>query len=313
MKGLLARLLEANMSIETLRTLDVLQYNDWELLDQEVMQVARQRLVAAADLLDRNLTFPVADAMGVPILHWQVGSDMNPAQVDMDPATRTQNDRQTFSSKYLPLPIVHKEFQLSPRVLAASRRMGHPLDVSNATLAGEIVAEGVDNIIVNGTNITHGGGTVYGYTTLPQRAVGNLTGVWTGLTGSQILTDVLAMIAALKAKRRFGPYGIYVPATYETKLEEDFKTNVMGSIRERLEMIRGVEFVKPLDSLADGNVVVVQLTKSSVELIDGIQPTTVSWEEQGGKVLMFEVMAIMVPRLRADAAGNSGIAHYTEP
>jgi hypothetical protein len=39
--------------------------------------------------------------------------------------------------------------------------------------------------------------------------------------------------------------------------------------------------------------------------------TTVQWEEQGGLLLNFKIMAIMVPQLRADHNGNTGIVHGT--
>jgi uncharacterized linocin/CFP29 family protein len=317
-----ARLLAANFAAESLRTADVLRYNEWEMFDNEVIQIARQRLVVAGDLISRGLTMPLPDALGVPMLHWQTGSDMNPAQVDMSGITPGQNDRQEFANAYLPIPIVHKDFQINIRALHASRRGGNPLDVSQAGLAARIVSEGIDNIIVNGAAIVHGGGTVYGYTTHPQRITGSLTASWATATGDQILTDTLAMVAALKAKRFFGPYGVYMSSDFEVGLERDFKTNVMGTIAQRLLMIgnppnvlgaTGIQFIKVVDQLAAGQVVVVQLTKDVVQLVDGFAPTTVQWEEMGGMIELFKVMAIMVPRFSVQQNGWLGVAHYSTP
>jgi hypothetical protein len=38
---------------------------------------------------------------------------------------------------------------------------------------------------------------------------------------------------------------------------------------------------------------------------------TIQWEEAGGLEQIFKVMGILVPRLRADKNGNTGIADYT--
>jgi hypothetical protein len=42
-----------------------------------------------------------------------------------------------------------------------------------------------------------------------------------------------------------------------------------------------------------------------------MQTTVVSWEGQGGMVLYFKVMAIMVPRIKLDHGARSGVVHAT--
>ena len=68
----------------------------------------------------------------------------------------------------------------------------------------------------------------------------------------------------------------------------------------------GIEDVKPADKLADSNVLLVQMTKSNVDMVIGMQPTTVQWETQGGMMMMFKVMSIMVPRIKLDHGNRSG-------
>jgi hydroxymethylglutaryl-CoA reductase len=55
--------------------------------------------------------------------------------------------------------------------------------------------------------------------------------------------------------------------------------------------------------------ILVQLTKDVARAVVGQDITTIQWEEKGGLVLKFKVMAIMVPQLRATFAGNCGILH----
>jgi len=53
----------------------------------------------------------------------------------------------------------------------------------------------------------------------------------------------------------------------------------------------------------------VQQTSDVIREVVGMDITTVQWEEEGGMRLNFKVMAILVPQLRADFNGNTGIVH----
>jgi hypothetical protein len=55
----------------------------------------------------------------------------------------------------------------------------------------------------------------------------------------------------------------------------------------------------------------VQMTSEAAQAINGMAPTLIQWESQGGLRLNFKIMAIQVPLLRADFDGNCGIAHGT--
>ena len=55
--------------------------------------------------------------------------------------------------------------------------------------------------------------------------------------------------------------------------------------------------------------ILVQMTRDVVDLAVGFMPTALQWESHGGMVTNFKVMSIMVPQVRADYNGNSGINH----
>ncbi len=63
--------------------------------------------------------------------------------------------------------------------------------------------------------------------------------------------------------------------------------------------------------MTTANVALVQMTSDVVRVVTGMAPTTVQWDTDGGMTLNFKVMAIMVPQVRNDQAGNSGIVKYT--
>ena len=310
-----------DMNPAALRTNAVLRKDEWEQLDTAVVEIARERLNAVGDLVSRGLTYEVGNGMGTTIVQHETVSEMTRAQVTMDGVTRGENDRVTFSLVSTPLPVIHHDFQISARVLAASRQSGSPLDTTQVEEATRQVAETTEDLLVNGVEsgdsktlgFGSGAAVIYGYTDRPNRNAYSLGAAWNlvATTGEDIIADVLAMVTAAQVDRMFGPYILYVPANFWVKLQDDYKPNSDKTILQRVREISGIEDVKPVDKLAESNVLLIQLTKSNVDMVIGMQPTTVQWETQGGMMMMFKVMSIMVPRIKLDHNNRSGIVHGT--
>jgi hypothetical protein len=53
----------------------------------------------------------------------------------------------------------------------------------------------------------------------------------------------------------------------------------------------------------------VPLVSEYVRIVMGMQPTTLEWTSEGGMITTFKVMAIIVPQLRADQDGRTGLIH----
>lgn len=313
------RLLANNMNPTALRTNAVLRKEEWLMMDSAVVRVARERLAGVADLMSRGLYISVPNALGTMVVQHQTQGDTIAAEVSMDGVTRGNFDNLQFDLVNTPLPIVHRDFQLTLRHLEASRRNGIPLDTANIEAATREVVNKLEDILFNGLTSNHilGFGSssaqVYGYTTRTGRNTVTLTQNWnaSGKTGQEILDDVLSMITAAQADRMYGPYMIYVPTSFWVPLSDDFKANSDKTILQRLKEIPGIIDIKPADRLTANNVVMVQMTSDVVDMIDGIQPMVVQWETQGGMVLNFKVMAIMVPRIKIDAEGHCGVVHLS--
>lgn len=312
------QLMQNGMNVNALRTHAILHKDEWAHFDTAIVDVARVRLRAVGDLINRGLTFPLADALGTTSVQWEQGSDMTDASISMTGLTDAEKDRMQFSLKSVPVPIIHKDFALSARQLAASRKSGEALDTTQARIVARIVAEKNERILFQGATMQSGGGTLYGLTTFPQRNTGSLGYNWAdgATTGANIYADVMALIAALIADNMYGPYVLYVPKTYYTKLSDDFKANSDRTIMERLLAIDELDAIIPSPYLTDGangQVVLMQATSDVVDVIDGMQPTMVSWDSHGGMMFNFKVMSILVPRLKADSTTQCGIAHFTKP
>jgi len=312
-------LLQNGMSINSLRTQATLRKDEWELLDTRVIEVARERLNAVADLFTAGLTFDVPNALGTTIVQHQTRSEMIAAQISMDGVTQAPSDRVLFNLISTPLPIIHHDFQLGIRELAASRNGGIPLDTTQAEEASRQVSETIENLLLNGLTAGDTLGfaastaQLFGYTNRTSRNTVSLSGNWdeSAQDGENIVADVIAMIQANHNARMFGPYNLYIPTNYWVELQKDFKTNSDKTILQRIGEIAGIQSIKPTDKLADDNVLLVQMTRDNVDMAVGMQTTVVSWEGQGGMMLYFKVMAIMVPRIKLDHGSRSGVVHAT--
>lgn len=305
------RLLASNFNISALRTNDVLRKEDWLLYDRTIVDVARAALVGYKDLFAQGLSFPLPNALGTTVVQWEQQSDLTGAELSMSGLAAGEKDNLEFSLNNIPIPIAFKEFAISARMLAARNRTGISLDTTTAAVATRRVADLLESILFKGASITAGGGTIYGYTNFPSRNTGSVTADWSSTTGDNILLDVTRMISTLNGDNMYGPYMIYVPIAVYVNMLKDLKANSDKSVVQRVLEVPGILGVRATNQLTGTNILMVQMTSDVVDVIDGIQPTPVMWETQGGMMFNFKVIAILIPRLKSDFNGNCGIAHYS--
>ncbi len=292
-----------------------LRREEWILLDEAILKLSQSRLGGVQDLIDNGLTKSI-NGMSRTVLETHNLSDSMNAVLSMDGVTRSENDRPVYEAEYLPLPIIHVDFQFNARELAISRNMGDSLDTTSAEQAADKVLRLRENMLF--TDVTYplgggtfGGGTIHSYLNCTRNQV-TLTANWdaAGKTGAQIVRDVLNMIDASIAAFHFGPYMLYVPTLYQTKLDEDYSTaKGSNTIRERVLAIANIKGIKVIDTLPANNVIMVQMTSDVVRLIEGLPMQNIQWSMEGNMVTNFKVMTIQVPQIRADQDGNSGVTH----
>lgn len=286
-----------------------LTYDEWVEIDSTVKLAASARLVGVQDLIDAGLVYNLKNGLATTVLQSQTGGDMSPAELSMAGDKPGVKDRLAYETVALPLPIAHKDFELGVRVLQASRINGNGLDLDTAEVAGRKVAELVEDLLFNGTgSYTFGGGTIYGYANAPSANTVTLGTQWdNGATGAAILATVLDMKAASIAANHYGPWILYVPTAYDSPLDDDFKADVSGTIRQRILMIDGITAVKVSDKLAANKVILVEMQSETVRLVQGLPITTVEWDSFGGMRFEYKVMAIQIPQVRATHGSKSGI------
>lgn len=267
-------------------------------------------MVGINDLVNRGLTYNLNNPMASTVLELEKMDDPGEAQMDMDGINRGSNARPRSSLAYLPIPIIHSDFQFNSRVLAASRTRGDPLDTTQSENASRRVAEYLENLLFTDTQYSFGTGTIYSYLNHEDRIEYTITS-WTdsSKTGEDIVADANGIKQNLIDNQFFGPYVMYIPTGYETVLDEDYVTNYPKTIRQRILEINNIDDIKVADHLPADTVVMVQMTSNVVRLVDGMANTSVQWESEGGMALNFKVMSIRVPQIRSDINGSCGVVH----
>ncbi len=306
------RLMANNFDVNALRTNAVLRKDEWKQYDQALVEVATKRLPLVSFLVSQGLTYNIANGLGTTILEWEDVSDMEAAEVSMAGVTRGEQDTLEFSLKSMPLPIIHKDFTINIRKLHASRSTGQPLDTAQASIAGRLVAEATESMVVAGHATKVGTSVIYGLNTVPNSVAVTMSGGFTwgvDSTAATIITDCLAAISGLETDHMYGPYALVVDYATWNFLQTDYDTttNTGRTILERMLQIKGISTVIPSRDCPAATAFMFQLTKDVIDEVIGMQPTVVQWETQGGMQMHFKVMSIMIPRVRWTQTLQSGI------
>lgn len=310
--------------VPAINTNATLRRDEWKQLDEAVVRAQDYRLGGIEDLRTRGLTYTLGNAMGTTVLEWHdVQGDLT-ADLTMDAVTRTQGNRVDWQHNYIPIPIVHVDYEINARALATSRNMGNPLDTTMAERAARAVLEKLENMLF--TNLTYSFGekdsrsrnTIYSYVNHPDRNLASLGTAWddSSVTGKNIVDQVIAWKQQSINDRHYGPWMIYIPTGYETILDEDYvgstpDTAPNTTIRQRIMQIDRILGIKVIDTLAADNVLFVQMTPDVVRLVQGMGLQNVEWQTEGKFITKYKVLTIQVPQIRADADGRSGVLHIS--
>src|SRR5579871_1008676 len=118
--------------------------SQWESFDDEVVRVARRTLVGRRFI---PLFGPLGP--GAQVTPNDVFNGRSEGVVDML-GEEAGDEVQADQRRYLPLPIIHKDFMLHWRDLAAASDIGTPLDTGAVASAASYCARAEDSLIFNG-------------------------------------------------------------------------------------------------------------------------------------------------------------------
>lgn len=313
----------------------------WIFLDKMIVEERRTRLRAWADAAAR-VSKSVGNAYSKMTVEWQVMSDPGEAVVDMDGLSEGRGAQPLFATDSVPLPITHGDFAYSDRLIEVSRSSGTPLDTTEARLKTRRVMEKIeDTLIGTETGVTYGTqstgdpsvahrGTskVYGYTNFTYRVTKTDLTTPDGTNPDTVLQDVIEMRETMYSNGYYGPFLLYTSTSYDQWLDRAHfvgtfaqgLTSQAKTLREAIGSIAGISDIRRLDRLTSGyQMILVQMDRDVIEVVDGMPPTLLQWDEKGGRLKQFRVWAIQVPILKAPYSNNvtgsatpaAGIVHGT--
>jgi hypothetical protein len=298
------RLLAANATL--------LREDQWEYMEDAVLPISRMKARIVSDLVANGLTLPIPNGLGKTILKWEDSSDISDASISMAAEAADQGDRVVYTPKTLPLPIIHKGFSLNVRELQSSMgQSGEPVDVTNAQASAAKVGEKIESVFALGdTTVTVGGVAVEGILNFTHKQSDVLTAAWTASNADPV-EDIRSMKQKSINAYHEGPWGVYIPTLYEEVLDDDYVSGYPKTIRQRIMEIGGIQFIHVCNKFTANYVALVELLPTTIRAVIGLQPTMLEWQTMGGLLSHFKVMAIVVPQIRADQAGNSGVVVAT--
>lgn len=297
------------------------------VIDKAVLSVGMDRLVVAADIMAAGLTYNLTDPLSVTQLEWSSMNKIGAAQRTMSPSARGENKLPVVLPSRLPIYLTTDGFEIDIRTLKMSQRVGTPLDTTIVEQCTRSVNEAIEDATINGAttidgqDLQVGGYKAPGLLNAPNAETQSLTAAaWTTVpVGSTVFSEVQLMIGKLQANKKFGPYHLYVGTQIGNALDSDYNStnNAQGlTIRQRLLQIEALKAIRVADLITNGNgaspsvgnkAVLVQMTRDVVDMVVGQSPTVIPWTSLDGFTIHNLVMAIMIPRVRSDYNGDSGV------
>lgn len=316
------RMLEATLeqlrAEDGFRTLAPLPERSQLLLDRAVVAVGTDRLQLTKDVMDAGLTFNLSDPLSVTQIEWNASNKVGNARRVMSPETRGENYKPDLLPFRLPIYLTISQFELDIRTLRMSERVGLPLDTANIMSGTRAVNENIEDAFINGATTLDGqdlkvaGYSAPGIATLSTAETQALTlAAWTTApVGATVYAQTQLMINKLIANKKFGPYRLYVGTAVGSAMDADYDTVSASrglTIRERLLKIPALQAVVTVDFMPATKVVLVQMTSDVLDVVVGQPPTIIPWTSASGFTFYNMIMAIMVPRVKQDYNGKTGI------
>ena len=299
------KLVMCNGKTDALRTNSVLQHEDWvDMQKDHIIPMAQKTLKAYQDLIDLGLTVKLP-GIGKTETKWQIEGDMSPANVSMNTMSQGDKDLLDYETDSAPVPVIFKDMEIDWRTINASRIEGTGIDVANADAAARKVAVAMEDMVVNGYAHTLEGKHIWGYTTHPNRGI--VTGFdATPLNITTAENMVLAAIRDSEGRDYKGPFNLYIPTGYSTELYRRFGDGSAEVLKDWLNRVDLIEKVTATSALAPGNMVLVQMDRTVVDLAIGLPLEPIEWEVEGGMGFRIRIITAGVPRIKKRVARGGG-------
>lgn len=286
----------------------------WRRIDGRAQQIARSRL-AVFGRLAQAATLPVSIADLINF-YPQV-TDSNEVQVTMDGRVEPKGDQANVQYVGTPVPIMTTSARFGWREMEVIRKGGGMIDTATFANGQRKLAEFLENMALNGlARVNVAGTTIFGLRNFPQRFTGNHTFTLATATGANWVTAVNQGLAGLESRNQFGRVTIFVnQGDYRSADTRDYAANYPGTILQRVLAISQVAEVVPASSVpANEMIFVADLAGGEWGNVLSAMPITTRPKTRHDPEddYVFTMLGAQALQLRADANGNSAIAHLVQ-
>lgn len=261
-----------------------LNEEQWERIDRMVREVAERALVGRRII---SLFGPFGP--GVQVVPTDVFAGTEKGCVDMlgeEEAGRVHAQ----SRRYIPLPVIYKDFRLHWRDLETAAQMGLPLDISAAAAAATFCARAEDDLIFNGRNVDtvqyEGLLNAAGRATLPMSD-------WNEVGNS--FRDVVSATQTLIAGEFFGPFALVVSPRLFASMNRLHENSGILEIEQVQKIATAGVFQTPV--LNDETAVVVSVGAENMDIAVG-QDLVTAYLETSELNHYFRVMEVLALRIK---------------
>jgi len=228
-----------------------LNQDELDRIQNVVVQVAKRRLVGRRFI---DIYGPLGP--GVQTVKYETYTNATPGAVDFlgdSPSGAIAVE----ASKYAPIPMIYKDFQVHWRDLEASRRYGIPLDTSAAAGAANFCASREDMLIFNGEKNLGIEGllTVDGSNSVKM-------GAWN--EPGQGFADIVEATRVLHEGGHYGPYAMVLSPGRFAKLHKVFEQTGVLEIRTVKDLV--TDGIYQSDLLTDDRCVIVATGQAHFDL-----------------------------------------------
>ena len=260
--------------------------DQWAAFDQTATRTAQSMLVARRFI---NLVGPFGP--GIEALPNDTLSGATAGQVDLL-GNHEQDAIGIDRRRFLPLPLLYKDFWVHWRDLESSRQLGVPLEVGKVAAAAAATAQAEDRLVFDGEISLGLPGlrSAEGRQTLPMSDWGSM---------GRAFADVVEGMRALTQGGFTGPYALAVSPRLYADLNRIFDDTGVLELEQVEKLAR--RGVYPTAVLPEPSALLVDSGAQNLDLAIGVD-LTVAYLESSNLNHRFRVLESLVLRIRRAAA-----------
>jgi hypothetical protein len=295
------------------RNMSPIEIAEISLIDDVVTQVGTQGQSIIPAMIAAGMVKRIPNWVGVTSIKRKKTGRAGTAHVEMEPESRGERFRLDQGSDTYPFPVFWANFDFSIREEAQAERLGDSLDtthVENATVNVNIKTEAQ---AISG--LTDKDGSAMKLDGLSAPGLLNSTTTWTysdwtGLTGAQLVDEVISALALQDDNLRTGAQTLFVPTNYQPVLLKQYAAGYPKTI---LQALKELEYNnRPLNvqvarSLPAHRAILMDMTRNTGQVVVGQGPVPISWLSPGGWRRYWMVVACMITMITADSNGEYGV------